>query len=179
MLTEVDASALSPILLLKAEFDSGDVRLWSGYGDITFNSETYQGQGDWVAMSAVQEDGGIAARNASFKLMGQNAALLSIALSEPYQGRQITSWLGAFDEDTQAIIADPVKVFSGQMDVMEIEDTGEEINISINAESDLVRLEVPNVRRYTPEDQHIEHPNDRFFDQVAGLQTAEITWGKV
>ena len=120
MLTEVDASALSPILLLKAEFDSGDVRLWSGYGDITFNSETYQGQGDWVAMSAVQEDGGIAARNASFKLMGQNAALLSIALSEPYQGRQITSWLGAFDEDTQAIIADPVKVFSGQMDVMEI-----------------------------------------------------------
>jgi len=39
MITEVTASQLKPAILVKAEFDSGDVLLWSGVGQITYNAQ--------------------------------------------------------------------------------------------------------------------------------------------
>ncbi len=40
---EISAQRLAPIVLAKAEFDSGDVNLWSGYGNIIWNGDTYLG----------------------------------------------------------------------------------------------------------------------------------------
>jgi hypothetical protein len=37
-LTELSASALQPFYAIKAEFQEGDIRLWTGHGDITISS---------------------------------------------------------------------------------------------------------------------------------------------
>ena len=39
---QLAASELEPFFAIKLGFDSGDVRLWTGYNDITISSETYQ-----------------------------------------------------------------------------------------------------------------------------------------
>jgi len=40
---ELAASELQPFFAIKLAFDSGDVRVWTGYNDITVASETYIG----------------------------------------------------------------------------------------------------------------------------------------
>lgn len=178
MVTEVTATELSPILLLKAEFDSGDVRLWTGTGEITFDGEVYSGGGDFLGVSSVEETQDIEANNVTATLTGIKSSLLSIALSEDYQDRPATIWFGVLNDATGALIADPEKMFAGRMDVMNIEYSGEDATISIRAEGNLITLKRPKERRYTAEDQKTDHSTDTFFDQVESLQDTQVAWGR-
>jgi hypothetical protein len=173
---EIEASRLRVALLFKAEFDSGDLRLWTGYGELIWNGEIYTGSGDLLKLDSIAETQELVANGASFELSGVPSALVSIALNEPYDGRKITANFAVMD-DTGAIIADPYQIFSGLMDVMETEDDGTTGTISIASESDLITLRESDERRYTDEDQKSEYPDDTGFSFVARIQDIELTWG--
>lgn len=174
--TEISASRLKPILLFKAVFDSGDLRLWTGYGELNYNSEIYTGSGDLLKIAQLAETQELVANGASFELSGIPSSLVSIALNESYQGRPISCYFAVLD-DANSIIADPYQVFSGLMDVMEIEDTGESAKIKVDAESDLITLRDADERRYTDEDQKSEYADDTGFSFVSRIQDIELTWG--
>lgn len=177
MITEVTGLELSPAIFLKAEFDSGDLLLWSGVGDKVFNSETYVGAGNLLGISEIDEMMGVEAKGATFVLSGLNSSVLSLALTEDYQDRPLTVWLATLDSDGD-IIADPVILFKGKMDVAQIDEGGETGTASMSVESDLIDLKRARVRRYTSEDQKQEYSADVGLDFVVGLQDKEITWGK-
>ena len=85
---------------------------------------------------------------------------------------------GALYPSSSVILYQPYIIFDGFMDVMRVNDSGGTANIVLNCESQLISLERPNTRRYTPEDQKIDFPNDLGLDYVAGLQDDEIIWGR-
>jgi len=178
MANEVTSDSLFSIRLVQAEFDSETLRFWSGYGDITFNSDTFTGGGDLLQISSVDEVQEVQANNVTVTLSGIPSSIISTALSEPYQDRPLKIWFGALDESTGNLIGDPELIFRGRMDVMKIEESGEEASISVRCENNLIVLERTNERRYTKEDQQLDHPNDNFFNQVDSIQDTEITWGK-
>lgn len=171
------ADLVRPIYLVKMEFDSGDVNLWSGMGSLTFGGDTYLGAGDLLSIGSVTESSDLSATGISINLAGIKQSLVSIARDEPYQGRNITLYLGALD-DSGDIIASPVVMFNGFMDVMGISDSGETSTISITAENKLISFERTSVRRFTAEDQKIDYPNDKGFEYVAKIQEKEIIWGR-
>tara|TARA_R100000329_G_scaffold150419_2_gene143300 strand:- start:41 stop:994 length:954 start_codon:yes stop_codon:yes gene_type:complete len=76
------------------------------------------------------------------------------------------------------IVSDTYTIFDGFMDVMRLTDSGGKANISVNCENQLIALEKPNTRRYTPEDQKIDFPNDKGLEYVAALQDDEVIWGR-
>ena len=86
-LTELSASSLKPFLAMKAEFLEGDVRLWTGYGDISISSETYTGGGTLLGVSGVEETSEIKATGLNVSLSGVDSSILSIALTANYQNR--------------------------------------------------------------------------------------------
>lgn len=171
------AELVRPIYLVDLEFASGSIYLWSGLGDLSFNSNTYIGAGDLLSIGSVQESTELTATGAQITLGGIKQSLLALARDEPYQGRPLTIRLGAFDENGD-LIASPVIVFSGFMDVMTISDSGETSTITVSAENKLIVFQKTAVRRYTAEDQKIEHPNDKGFEFVAKIQEKEIVWGR-
>lgn len=177
VVTEVESEQLSPILLLKAEFDGGDLRLWSGVGDIVYNSETYTGAGNLLGISNISETTDIEARGAVFALTGIDSSIISTALSENYQGRPISCWMG-FLGNSPAIVADPVLLFKGRMDVLQIDESGAAATLSMQVENKLIDLKRSKVRRYTSEDQKQEYPSDLGLDFVPSLQDMELIWGK-
>ena len=63
------------------------------------------------------------------------------------------------------------------MDVMTITEAGDSSTISIACENKLIALERSKERRYTPEDQKIDFPNDKGFEFVADTSKQEIIWG--
>lgn len=175
MLTQLSAKEVELFLALKLNFDSGTIALWTGYGDITFGSQLYTGAGTLLGFSTVEETSEIAARGAQVTLDGIQTSIVSLALTESYQGRQALIYLGALSSGS--VVADPTLIFDGRMDVMTIEDSGETCSISLTLESRLIDLERARVRRYTPEDQKINFPNDKGLDFVSDLTDKVVQWG--
>ena len=164
-----------PFLAAKFEFDGGDVRLWSGIGDKTILGETYTGAGDLLTLSAAGETDDLRAEGSRYTLSGVNAAIISLALQEPYQGRPVTLYIGALNA-SGAPIADPQAINKGRMDVMQISDQGETATIELTVESELRALERAPERRYTPEDQKIDFPLDKGLDFIPRLQDVDVVW---
>jgi hypothetical protein len=175
-ISEIDARLLRPIVLFKAEFDSGDVNMWTGYGTLTYDGDDYLGVGNFLGMEGVTETNEIKATSARFKLNGVDSGLLSLSLLENYQGRPVTAFFGVMDEN-RALIDDPFKIFSGRMDIIEVTDSGDTAEIVLIAESDLIDLRVVRARYLTPEDQKQDYPNDKFFNNMPKIADTTITWG--
>jgi hypothetical protein len=179
--TEMQAVAVAelvrPIYLVKMEFASGDLHLWSGLGNLVYSGDTYVGTGDLMAISPVKESEELTANGINFTVSGIKQSLVSLARDEPYQGRKITLFLGAFDENAD-IISSPVVLFSGFMDVMTISDSGETSTITIAAENKLISFDRSSIRRFTAEDQKIDYPTDKGFEFVSKIAQQEIVWGR-
>lgn len=175
--TIFESDNLSPFMAIDLEFDGGNFYAWTGYGNITFNGATFIGGGDFLNVSQISETSEIQANGISVNLSGIPSDLISSALSETYQGRPAKLYLGVLDANS-AVVADPYLIFSGRMDVMGIEDSGDTANINVTAESRLIDLERSRERRYTSEDQKINYPNDKGLEFIADLQDKEIVWGR-
>jgi hypothetical protein len=165
-----------PVLLAEFAFASGTTRVWSGIGTLSWNGADYTGLGTFGEVSAIEETMELRATGAAFRLSGIPADLVSTAMGEPIQGRAARLRLGFLDESL-ALIEDPVLLFDGRMDTLEITDGGEHAAITLFAENRLRDLERPRTRRYTDQDQQAEYPGDRGFEFVPALQEVTINWG--
>ena len=179
--TEVGQREVRPILLLKMAFDSadgGDLNFWNGVGDLVWNGDTYTGTGDLGSVSDIEETSILKAAGARFTISGIPSGNISIALSKDYPERIAKLWLGFVDQSV-SVKADPVLIFSGRMDVMEILEEGETATISIRVENRLIDLERPKLRNYTNTDQKREFAGDDGLEFVAALNDGrEIVWGR-
>jgi hypothetical protein len=174
----LQADRVQPVILAKINAASGDLRVWSGIGDLTYNSETYTGVGTFGGVTEVEENTELGAAGVTFSLTGVTSEMLAIALGEIQHNRPATVWLGALDLSTGALIADPYELFTGQTDVPTIEEGGETSTITLTAENKLIDLDRARTRRYTTEDQQIDDPTDLGFEFVPSLQDATVVWGR-
>ena len=183
LLTAIDSDEIEVFYAVDLAFDSANVRLWTGYGNKTINSQTYLGSGNILSIDGLEEVSDLSARGTTLTLNGLDSTILTYALTEEYQGRLVTVYWG--------IGSNTVEVFSGYMDKMTIQDAGNTSTISLTVESRLINLERPNIRRYTSEshaavrlrkwldDGNSGSPaNDTFFDWVTKLQDKQIVWGR-
>jgi len=177
----------------------GPLYVWSGYGDLTIGSKTYLGAGQLLSVSSVEETTEIEAKGASITLSGIPSDFLSLALSEPYQGRECKIYFGLwlnnktiitqasdtittedlFEFVTEGETKHLAEIFSGELDQMNISEESSTATISITVENVLIKLERPVVRRFTDQDQRSRFPSDKGLEFVASLQDKEIFWGKV
>lgn len=183
LLTALDGDEIEVFYAVDLAFDSGNIRLWTGYGDKTINSQTYTGSGNLLTIDGLEEVSDLSARGTTLTLSGLDTTIVTYALTEEYQGRLVTIYWG--------VGTNTVEVFSGYMDKMTIQDAGDSAAISLTVESRLIALERPNVRRYTREShaavrlrKWLDDGNsgtpaaDTFFDWTTQLQDRQIVWGR-
>lgn len=199
----VTSKVIFPIIFIEASFDSGDVLLWSGIGDLEWDGKVWSGGGSLLRVDAIEESNEVKAIGTRVSLSGIPSELLSIALQEDYQGRELKVYLGAFNIAAEYltqengdyilkqdggkllvlsetdIIQDPVVIFSGRMDIMTISESGDTSTIEVSVENRLIDFERTRERRYTSEDQKIDYPTDKGLEFVTSIQEKEIVWGRV
>lgn len=175
MVTEVSASQLSPIILASLSFTQ-PVNLWSGYGTITYAGTGYLGIGTLGTISPVEETTDLAARGITMQLSGVPTTMIAVALSENYQGKACSVMFGALDS-SGALVSTPITIFSGRMDVMSINDDGQNATIGMTAENKLVDFRRPREVRYTDEEQKNLYSGDKGLEFVNSIQEKEIYWG--
>lgn len=177
MQTAVTADLVRPITLVQCAFDSGNLNLWSGIGDLTVDSVDYVGAGSLLSIGEITESAELSANGITVTLSGVTSPLITKARDEDYQGRELKVLLGAMDA-SNGVISDPVVIFSGFMDVMTINESGETATIQVTVENRLIEFEKTRIRRYTAEDQKIDYPNDKGLEFVAEMAEKEIVWGR-
>jgi len=179
VVTETTQRRVRPRTLVKFEFDSGDVRLCTGYQNITFNSEEYTAAGHLGSVSAIREETELNANGVELTLSGIPSEWISIALSENFKGRYVTIY-DCFVDSAGAIVggdAGPIPhVF--RCDTMRIEEAGDTATITLTAESILRRLEVGSPATYrTQWQKRLYATQDTGFMQVGQNQQSETFWG--
>jgi hypothetical protein len=195
----LDDSVIYPFFAIELLFDGAEVlRLWTGQGTLVYQGLSWYGTGNLLAIDAIEETSEIAAKGATVTLSGVPSEVLSLALSEPYQGRQAKIYFGTFSrgvilqedaayilfEDGGKILLEDRKtelteIFAGYMDQMNIEEGAEASTITLTIENKLIDLEKPRTSRFTSSWQKYLFPNDLGLDFVEDLQDKEIFWGKV
>ena len=162
---------------IKAEFDTDDIRVWSGIDDLTISSETYTGAGTLLSVSNSEDNLELKSNGLVVSLSGMDTTVVNYALTENYQNRPITIFMGYVMGGTNEV-AGTLTLFKGRMTSLVINDTPDGSTVTIDAENRLVDLDRPSNLRYTKESQNFLHSGDTGFNRVASLQDKQINWGK-
>ncbi len=176
MVAALVAAAKRPALFYQGNFVSGTVNAWSGLGDFVWNGITWKGLGQLAGVQSVGETTDIAASGVVFTLAGVPSDLLALLLAETAHGLTGALWLGFLD-DTGALIASPMQLFAGQMDVPQIVESIAGPQIQISYENRLIDLQRPRLQYYTTADQQANFPDDLGFAFVPAAQEWMGTWG--
>lgn len=177
VLAELAAAHSAPVYLLEAEFGSGTARACTWDRDITWNGNTYLGNGNFLGVEDLSESTDLEVSRVRVTLSGVDQSWIASVLAEDYIGRALRIWQ-AFLDDSYALIADPFKVFDGVMDDPSIEDqpAGDSV-VSIIATNAWADWQHPRGRRTSDSEQQLLFPGDlglEFADQ--GNRT--VTWGR-
>ena len=177
IINRLGASEQNIFFALKAEFDSDDILIWTGTDDLIINSETYIGAGSLLTISSMEETTELASNGVVVSISGMDATVVNLALTENYQNRPITIFLGYVMGGTNEV-AGTITLFKGRMTSLVINDTPAGSSVTIDSESRLVDLDRPSHFRYTKESQNFLHSGDTSLNRVSSLQDKQIVWGK-
>ena len=166
--TKFLSQAVELFVAVELRFDSGTLRLWSGVGDKTIAGNIFTGTGSLLSVGGIEESDDLSSPGATISLNGVDSAIVSTAIQEPYQNRECSILLGSGN--------DYFEIFSGFMDVMTIEDSGDTCTVNLSVESRLIILDRVVPFRYTQETQNSRYPGDNFFSTVASIQDKKVAW---
>jgi hypothetical protein len=193
----LEDDVIYPFTAVELQFDGDNVvRLWTGVGTLVFEGQSWTGAGELLDISSIEETSDISAKGATVTLSGVPSSVLSLALSEPYQGRVGKIYLGLLtvrylQKESESYILQQdgsrieleeqettlTEVFSGFMDRMTIDEQAESSTIGLSLENKLVTLERPRIARYSHEFQRTLDSTDKGLEYVESLQLKEFVWG--
>ena len=174
------------------------LRMWTGQGTLVLDDGTeWIGAGNLLSISDIEETAEMSVRGATITLSGIPSEVLSLALSEPYQGRVCNIYFGTFfsgsllkETGNYILLQDGSRInletgekgfnqlFSGYMDQMNIEDGPETSTIELKVENRLIDLERARVARFTSAYQKSVYSDDKGLEFLEDMQDKPLTWGK-
>ena len=177
MLDATLASVFLPAIFVQATLASGTLYIWSGYGSTTWNGQTWQGVGSLLNISTIEEKATVSATGLVVTLSGIDPTLLANVLDEFEVCGPVKVFLGAFSSPG-VLIANPICLWAGNLDVPTIDVGADTASISINCESRLIEMNVSVDRRYTDQEQQVDTPGDLAFSFVNSIQNQPVYWGQ-
>lgn len=200
-INQLSKDTIYPFFTVSLDFEGTTVNLWTGEKTLNVGGVTYIGTGSLLNISEIEETTEMAVRGATISLSGMDATVISLALSQPYQGRPCSIGFGVFNgfssvgsllkedvtqsflllEDGGQILLEGdlfhTQIFAGYMDTMDLAESAETSTIKLSVVNKLVDLERGRVVRYNSATQKQIYPEDKGLDYVESLGDQELFWG--
>ena len=198
----ITSDNIEPFFAFQIAFDTQTLYLYTGVGELTIGGNTYRGVGTVLNFDNVEESSDIGAKNVTLTLSVIPSTNLSLALTEQYQGREVTILFGIRNanllflgsEDGEFILTEAgglidisdtgldndatSTLFVGYLDQMDINEGVEFSSITVRLESKLLELNRAKVLRYTSAVQKALYSGDKGLDFVDQLQGKTFNWGR-
>ncbi len=176
------AQIVRPIMFARMAFSSGVQRLHTEIGPRTavhpiFGSEVYTGIGDFGGIvSDIKESISVAPESIKLAITGVKSSFINIALDDDYYRRDIELMFG-FDDENGVLLDDPVILWSGFMDKVDI-NLGEGIGaLTLTCESRATNLKGASDLRFTDEDLQAAFTGDLAGEYIFRMADLQIKWG--
>jgi hypothetical protein len=166
---------IQPFFMAKLTFKTQVQWVWTGVGNLVWNSQTFVGVGSFAKIGTIQEGTEVHAYGTTVTLSGIDPVLLAECMTDMELGAQAQLWLGCLAGG--AIIGTPYQLFNGSMDMPTVGVGVDTISITIALETKMLDLSRPSNRRYTSADQRYYHPTDSAFQFVEPLNDQADVWG--
>lgn len=163
------------LLFIEMDFASGFLRVNNSGQTFTWDGNEWFGVGSLGSVESIIEASDLSANGLAFQLSGVDTSLVSVAMTQKYQGRAVKVWYAPLDSN-YAVVADPIGPFQYRMDTMDME-IGSTANIRVTAESRLIDWERSANLRYTDEEQQRRYPGDLGLQFVPQMAEKQIKWG--
>jgi len=195
----INEDTVHPFFAVELMFDGNNaLRMWTGQGTLVLADGTeWAGAGTLLNISTVEETSELAVKGATITLTGIPSEIISLALSQPYQGRVCNIYFGTFttgnilqENSDYILLQDGTRIevqstsqgfnsiFSGYMDQMNIAEGADTSTIELSVENKLIDLERARVARFTSGYQKSIYPGDLGLDFVEDLQDKNVSWGR-
>jgi hypothetical protein len=177
MASALASGAIRPFFMAELHFKSSVQWMWSGVGNLVWDSQTFIGVGSFAKIGNIQEGTDVNAYGTTVTLSGIDPVLLQDSLTDMQPGAQAVLWLGLM---TQAgtILGSPYQLFAGTMDQPSVNIGNDTLTITIALESRLLDLKRAQNSRYTSADQRRNFPTDTAFGWVEQLNDLALIWGQ-
>lgn len=173
----LDDGSISPRFFIELELASSTVRYWTGSYDISWNSQTWNGNGYLNSIGSVTKTKRTDSEGLEVEIAGQLSALVSLALQSVEQNKTATIYFGFLDS-SGSIIADPVVHFLGVFDYAELEDDPDQATITLYFQNLLIEDDSSNELRYNHATQNSLYSGDDGFEYVEALEDFRGYWGR-
>lgn len=166
---------IQPFVMAKLTFRSQTQYVWTGVGNIVWNSQTYVGLGSLAKIGTIQEGTDVQAYGTTVTLSGIDPVLLGECMTDIQTGAPAALWFGCMSNGV--IIGAPYRLFSGTMDQPTVSVGVDTISITLALETRMLDLSRATNRRYTSADQRLKYPTDIGFSWVEQLNDLALNWG--
>lgn len=177
--SQLSSDLIRPFYAISVGFKDSTLRLWTGLGDLTFDSNIFIGSGNLLSISNINETADIRASGVKISLSGLDSSILSSSISQDSEGGLVKLYFGVLTTtNNETVVVDtPYQLFEGSLDTIQVSETGESATITVTVENKLIMLERPRNRRYTDQDQKNLFAGDKGLEFVDDLQDKELIWG--
>lgn len=125
MQAQAVAARVRPVLFYEGEFSTGFLRLWSGLGTISWDSKTWTGAGNLLAVSEITETTEVRAVGITCQLSGMPSSLISTALAAARHGLPGKVWLGLLQPEAYLSLPGEAGDFASTPDSAALDITGD------------------------------------------------------
>ena len=166
---------VSIITFVMLDFASGIVRVHNGLGTYTWGGDDWIGVGSLGTVSQLEEGADVSPYGITLTLSALDIVVSGAALNEDYFMRPVAIYIGALSAD-DVLLNDPLQMWGGHMDVMNVTAGAENDQITINCESELAAFDRSSNLKYTTQSQQQFYPGDVFFNFLPKIDGAKIRW---
>ncbi len=174
--THVDGAHVRPLMFARLEFDAGTLYLHDGIGTVTWGGFPWLGVGDFGSVELIEEGEQASPFAVRLRLSGLDTTIAASALTENYHLRPVDLYIG-FMSASNALVATPDLIWSGQMDVMDVQ-AGAENAVIMTCESYLAKLDRINGKLFTDAEQKNLYATDTFFTYLPRMQDLKLIWAE-
>ncbi len=175
-IAQATASSNRPIILFEGVFATSTLRIWNGYGSLSWSSQTWLGNGWLQGIEQGDESIEVEALSMTVNLSGIPASVISLVLGDQKQGATGKLYIGYVNIDN-VVIADPYLWWQGGYSHAEITESADQTTARLNYESRLVDMDRPREGRWTHDSQQALFSGDRGFEYVVAASNWSGQWG--
>lgn len=185
VITAMESGAIANAWLLTLYADEGILRGWSGYSDINFGGNIYEGLSDgWRIEGDIRLSGDLVPEPLTLVFDGtpanENTSFVGRLVDRSWHQRPMSLVGLLFVPGTNFIT--PVGTWlewSGTMDTLESADADNDTaDMIMNAEGGIFRALDTYLTTCTDLDQRLRDPTDAFFENVASKPQQDFPFGK-
>ena len=165
------------IVLVEITTPSSTIYYTDAPFDVVFDSNTYEAQADFLAVSNTEENAELIITGLTLQISGLKTANIQTFATSSIINKQVIFRTAYLDPTDNSIIDTPIIMFKGKISGYGVQDAQDTCTIALNVSSTFANFDKANGRRTNQDSFHVEHPTDDSME-YSHKMLEELKWGK-